>query len=427
MSRPLGFKLNDSVKATSLPPLPIVAKWASEYKDTGLGPLIDLSQGLPGSQPHPSVSERLSLAVRNLDIGGGVAVEDSAAYGDIFGDLAMREALVEEMKHVYSGNEDRVVDVKIGDVAMTAGCNAAFMIAVMAIAERGDEVILPVPWYFNHQMTLQMLGVEVVPLPISIESGFVPKVDHAEALITSRTRAIALVSPNNPTGVAYPPSLLQSFAHLASKHNIALILDETYRDFVEQGPPHDLFTPRDGWDWRSTLVHLFSFSKSYRVPGHRLGAIAGGPALLENIAKVVDCMQICPSRPLQIALPKLLPSLRPDLAKQSAELSKRHVIFRDTLQESGSGWRVGSSGAYFALVRHPFRGVDSEEVCRRLAGERGVLLLPLSFFAPPQDSAWSKWIRVSVANVGPEAVQAAARRMVNSGAALGWERDDRDD
>lgn len=79
-------------------------------------------------------------------------MEDSAAYGDIFGDLAMREALVEEMKHVYSGNEDRVVDVKIGDVAMTAGCNAAFMIAVMAIAERGDEVILPVPWCVSYDL-----------------------------------------------------------------------------------------------------------------------------------------------------------------------------------------------------------------------------------------------------------------------------------
>ena len=277
-------------------------------------------------------------------------MEDSAAYGDIFGDLAMRKALVEEMKYVYSGNEARVVDVKIEDMALTAGCNAAFMAAVMAVAEKGDEFILPVPWCVSlalsnsidslfrilqvlqptvcllrlasivntlrddeiFRMTLQMLGVQVIPLPVSIESGFIPTVDHAEALITPRTRAIVLVSPNNPvstsnlfqshyflkpaappnqTGVTYSPSLIQSFTQLASKHNIALILDETYRDFVEPGPPHNLFTPRDGWDWRSTFVHLFSFSKSYRVPGHRLGAIVGGTAFLENVAKVIDCMQ----------------------------------------------------------------------------------------------------------------------------------------
>lgn len=77
-----------------------------------------------------------------------------------------------------------------------------------------------------------------------------------------------------------------------------MILDETYRDFVEPGPPHDLFTPHDGWDWRTTFVHLFSFSKSYRVPGHRLGAIVANPALIEGVVKVTDSMHASPPVPL---------------------------------------------------------------------------------------------------------------------------------
>ncbi|KAG8698667.1 hypothetical protein FRC09_007099 [Ceratobasidium sp. 395] len=387
-----GFRVSSAVKATSLPP-------GTESK-----PLINLSQGVPGSQPHVLVAQRLSEVVKD---------GKSAAYGGIFGDEDMRKALAEEMKYVYGGKEGGTVDVMVEDVALAAGCNAAFMAAVMAIAERGDEVIPPTPWYFNNQMTLQMLGIGIIPLPVSIEDGFIPKVEVAESLITPRTRALVLVSPNNPTGVIYSPSLLRSFSDLTSRHNIALILDETYRDFVAPGPPHDLFVHGN---WRSNLVHLFSFSKSYRVPGHRLGAIVGGKVVLENVYKVLD------SRPLQITLAPLLPSLRSDLADQSAELSTRHDIFRQTLlQHPSSGWQIGSAGAYFALVKHPFKGVHATEVCRRLAEECGVVLLPLSFFAPSHDSAWDAWIRVSVANVGPDALRDAAVRLRESGKLLNWE------
>jgi aspartate/methionine/tyrosine aminotransferase len=131
--------------------IPMVAKWASEYKDPGSKPLINLSQGAPGEQPHPSLIERLTKVVQSpgaqkgdTTISGG---SDSAAYGNVRGDVAMRIALVEEMKYVYGGQDKLDVDVQVEDVALTAGCNAAFMAAVMVVAERGDEVILPVPWW----------------------------------------------------------------------------------------------------------------------------------------------------------------------------------------------------------------------------------------------------------------------------------------
>jgi aspartate/methionine/tyrosine aminotransferase len=114
--------------------------------------MINLSRGIPGEQPHPLVVERLSKVVQSptdqegdTTISGGA---DSAAYGNIFGDVAMREALIEEMKYVY-GSKDKLVDIKCEEVALTAGCNAAFMAAVMVIAERGDEIILLVPWYVS--------------------------------------------------------------------------------------------------------------------------------------------------------------------------------------------------------------------------------------------------------------------------------------
>ncbi|CAE6465877.1 unnamed protein product [Rhizoctonia solani] len=423
MSQTVAYNVPNIIKATNLPPIPMASRWGSQYKDPGSKPLINLSQGVPGEQPHPLLIERLSRVVLSpvaqkgdTTVSGG---SDSAAYGTVCGDVAMRKALIEEMKYVYGGKDQLHIDVQVEDMALTAGCNAAFMAAVMAVAERGDEVILPVPWYFNNEMTLRILGIEPIALPVSIEAGFLPSVEHAEQLITPRTKAVVLVSPNNPSGVTYPATTIREFANLAVKHKIALIIDETYRDFVIPGPPHDLFTPKENWNWRSNVIHLFSFSKSYRVPGHRLGALVADSSVINEVEKILDCIQICPARPLQLALAPILPSLRQDLAEQSAKLSKRHEAFRDAL--NGSGWEVGASGAYFAIVKHPFKGVSSVEICKRLASECGVVLLPLENFAPLGDSAWDSWMRVSVANVGEEALREAANRIRESGKALGYE------
>ncbi len=85
---------------------------------------------------------------------------------------------------------------------------------MMALARAGDNVLLPTPWYFNHEMTLTMLGVEPRALPCDPAAGFVPDVATAEALIDARTRAIVLVTPNNPTGAVYPPQTIAAFAAL---------------------------------------------------------------------------------------------------------------------------------------------------------------------------------------------------------------------
>jgi hypothetical protein len=149
-------------------------------------------------------------------------------------------------------------------------------------------------------MTFQLLRLKPVALPLPPSDGFTPSVNQAKALITPRTRAIALVTPNNPCGTIYPPSLIASFYQLAKRSEIALIVDETYRDFVPpsvQGPgsgsggrgkPHDLF---DEPDWDETLVSLFSFSKSYKIPGYRLGGIVASRTVLEACRTVADCIQ----------------------------------------------------------------------------------------------------------------------------------------
>jgi aspartate/methionine/tyrosine aminotransferase len=151
-------------------------------------------------------------------------------------------------------------------------------------------------------MTLHMNGIKVLPLPTWPDDGFLPSSDGAARLVTSRTKAIVLVTPNNPTGAIYPPSLLESFNTLAQMHGIALILDETYRDFAPVSnsgafAPHSLFEMESSvrLPWRNTLIHLFSFSKSYAIPGQRLGAIIASPSFIAIVRTVLDCIQVCTS------------------------------------------------------------------------------------------------------------------------------------
>ncbi|GJE91608.1 PLP-dependent transferase [Phanerochaete sordida] len=420
-----AFRIAPSIQATSKPPIPQAYKWAEAYAATPARPLLDMSQGVPGIPPPPTLLAAL-----------GAAAADPASCGYVpnEGEPALRAAAAAEMRVVYGPRADVAQD----DVYVTAGCNLAFTAAVMAVAQRGDEVVLPVPWYFNHEMTLSMLGIKPVWLRTRAELGFQPSVEECEKLITPATRAVVLVTPNNPTGAVYSPELIALFAALAYKHSLPLIIDETYRDFITTGPPHLLFSNKpalpkstpsgltlpEDWNWRQTLIHLFSFSKSYCIPGHRLGLIVASHELSSAVNTALDNIQICAPRPPQRALAPLLPSLRPFVRETAQAIEARHALFKARLP---ARWHGGSQGAYYAFVRHPFKGVDAAEVCRRLAQEIGVLCLPAGFFGPGQEGraegGMEKWVRFSVANVDDEKVVHVCERLKESETAFGWELD----
>ncbi|KAK0495054.1 PLP-dependent transferase [Armillaria luteobubalina] len=389
-------------------PIPQGAQWASMYNPTPTRPLLNLSQGVPGTAPEQILQDAIMAS----------SASDAWGYCIAEGECVLREGVAGEMRRIYrEGSVD--ADVNAEDVAITAGCNMAFVAAVMALADNGDEVILPIPWYFNHQMTLTLLGITPVLLQTSAEDGFFPSVAKCKSLINSRTKAIALVTPNNPTGAFYPPSLLLDFFALAKEHNIALIIDETYRDFITSGPPHALFS--SSTDWRTTLIHLCSFSKSYRIPGYRLGALVAAPSLLKEINKVLDCLQICAPHAPQLALGPLLPELRNSIREMAEQLEKRHALFR---KELPSAWKVGAAaaGGYYAFVRHPFVNVGAGVVAKRLAVELGVVGLPEGFFKDG-DANDGKWIRFSVANVDDEKIVAACKRLKEAEESFGWQVD----
>ncbi|MDQ3559772.1 MAG: aminotransferase [Pseudomonadota bacterium] len=383
------MNINPLLVGTTAPPIPEAKSWAARY-DGAAGPLIDLSQAVPGYSPHPELLRRLGVAA---------STRESASYGDIAGDPDLRAAYAEHVSAIYGAS------VAAGNVAITAGCNQAFFVALIALARAGDAVLLPSPWYFNHRMTLDMLGIEAVPLPCRARSGFVPEVEDARPLIHPRVRAIVLVTPNNPTGAIYPPATIAAFQALAAEHGIALVLDETYRDFIGPGlsRPHGAFTAAD---WEDRFVQLYSFSKSYCIPGQRAGALIAGVGFVEQIAKILDCLQICAPRTPQLALPWAIPALADWRAEKRGEILARAEAFR-TAAGRIEGWRIASLGAYFAYFEHPYHGRSGNQVCEWLAREFGVLCLPGSYFGPEQE----RFVRVAFANVDAAQIRAIPERL----------------
>jgi aspartate/methionine/tyrosine aminotransferase len=278
----------------------------------------------------------------------------------------------------------------------------------MAIATAGDNVVMPTPWYFNHQMWLSMLGVGINPIPAFNPGANYPDVEAARAAINDKTRAIVLCTPNNPSGAIYPADVIGKFFELAQEKSLALILDETYRDFrPEATPPHDLFKRPD---WQKTLIQLYSFSKIYALAGYRLGSMIASPELLHEVAKIIDCMTICAPQITQRAVLFGLNALEPWKNEKKSLMAGRLAAMREALKTPGLNYQLISSGAYFAYVRHPFSGESSKSVAQRLAKENDLLCLPGSMFGPNQED----YLRLAFANVDASLMPELAARLIES-------------
>ena len=383
--------MNPLVAAVSPPPIPEARAWAARY-DGRHGPAIDLTQAVPGYPPHGELVARLAEAAGRLSTYG---------YGPILGEPSLREAYAADLNGLYGG------DVRPDEVAITTGANMGSFAVTMLLARAGDAVMLPVPWYFNHQMNAAMLGVDVVPLPCRPGDGFVPDPDAAERLLTDRVRAILLVTPDNPTGAVYPADTVARFAALCRRRGITLVVDETYRDFrpADVERPHELF--RDA-GWRDGLIQLYSFSKSYCVPGYRLGAVVAAPAVLAQLTKILDCLQICAARAGQQGLAWAIPALAGWRAENRALMNGRGAA-AETSFAALPGWTIASRGAYFAYVRHPYRGRSAMEVAEALATRCGVVTLPGSAFGADQDD----YLRLAFANVEADRIEDVAGRLAS--------------
>ncbi|WP_349435407.1 aminotransferase [Pararhizobium sp. A13] len=367
---------NPLIAKLSPPPVPSVLAWAKAYDGTR-GPLIDLSQAVPGYPAHPDMLKWLGEAAASPAFTG---------YGAIEGEHVLRRAYAAHVSSLYSAT------IRAQNIHITSGCNQAFICTAIALAGAGDTVLMTNPFYFNQETTLAMLGIGIELVPCDAHDGFLPDIDAIESALKPGVRALALVTPNNPTGSVYPPALLRRIYDLCRANRTWLILDETYRDFLVEGSgaPHDLLEVKG---WQNSLVCLYSFSKSFCIPGHRLGAITAGPRVVAQIAKIMDNLQICAPRSAQAAVAKALPALDEWRAGNRTEIARRAEALKLVMGKL-KGWKLQAIGAYFAYIRHPYPDISSEFVAEKLAKIAGVVCLPGDYFGEGQEG----YLRFAFAN-----------------------------
>jgi aspartate/methionine/tyrosine aminotransferase len=390
-----NYRVNSLLAGVAEPAIAEAQSWIAGRTFPKDKPLIDVCQAVPGYPPPAALTDHLSRLVTE---------PTTSRYTDICGLPKLRESLAADMNAFYGAA------VRPEQVMITAGCNQAFCLAMMSLAQAGDEIVMPAPFYFNYEMWLQMLGIRLVPLSFRPDAGGEPDLAEAERAITPKTKAIVLVSPNNPTGAIYKPEMLRAFVDLARRRGIALVLDETYRDFLPfDGAPHDLL--RDP-DWAGTLIHLYSFSKVFAVTGYRVGAIVADKGFIDHAAKAMDCVAICAPRVGQEAAHFGLGNLAEWRRGNTLMMRDRRAALLSAFGRNDLGYELITAGAYFAYVRHPHRGRKANEVARRLAERRNLLALPGSVFGPNQDD----FLRVAFANVDATLMPEIAARLAGDAA-----------
>ena len=382
---------NTAVTKLNAPPVSVVLNWKESY-DQSQGDLIDMSQAVPGYTAHHDILAALAEAAANPDL---------ARYGPVEGDMSLRLSYAQHLNDIYQAK------IAVENIQITSGCNQAFVATSLALAGQGDRVLMMRPCYFNHESTLGMLGIGIDYVDCDVDRGLLPDCAAIAGAITDETRALSLVSPNNPAGSIYPPDLLLEIFKLCQARGIWLILDETYRDFLptDQLTPHHLFAEDN---WQDTLIQLYSFSKSYCLPGHRLGAITAGPDLAFQLAKIIDNIQICAPRTVQHALAPMINKLADWRHQNRQRIAARVTVFRHALNQLND-WELISSGAYFGYVRHPFSGINSLEVAQIMARKAGVLVIPGAFFGDGQNTM----LRFAFANAGRNIITKLPDRLNN--------------
>jgi aspartate/methionine/tyrosine aminotransferase len=351
--------------------------------------MVDLCQAVPDYPPERGLTDHLKGLLDDPLV---------ARYSPDEGLPEVREAVCSRYRRRYGA----VIDP--GQICLSIGASQAFWLAMTVICQAGDEVIVQLPAYFDHPMALQALGIRCVYAPFRAETRGMPDMHDIAARITPRTRAVLLVTPSNPTGAIALPETLDRLFELARSHGIALVLDETYSDFIPGGTrPHGLFARPD---WSDHLVQIMSFGKTYALTGYRAGMLAASGEFIAQALKIQDTMAVCQPRITQHAIRYGIEHLDDWAAANCAMMARRHDRFVAEFAQPGNPFTLSASGAFFGWVRHPYAGRSGRQVARMLVERAGVLTLPGEVFGPGLEG----YLRLAFGNIHEESIPEAVRR-----------------
>lgn len=325
---------------------------------------------------------------------------DTHRYGAILGLSSLREKLAMRLTH-------RGVDMTDKEIAVTCGANQAFMNVALALCDDGDDAVMIAPYYFSHLSALQLAGAKVSFSTFQPDTLKPNWVEFQSLLEQTRPKLVICTSPNNPSGVVWSTSELEILIRLCEQYGAWLVLDETYAEFTYGGESYTIpCGTKYGYD---KIIHVFSLSKSFGIPGWRVGYLMYPASLNLEMRKIQDTIPThCPviSQLLAVQL------LEHDddycaqhgvswVTSQVRSLDSVRSLVWDAVAPLGT---VRTSGAFYFLVPVPAH-VTEEEAVHTLATEFGVLLM----LGWPFGAAG--YLRLSYGSLPPSETSSAANRL----------------
>ena len=356
---------------------------------------ISLGQGVVSYGPPADAVAALPALMADVQLNKYQAVSGLPALAD-----ALRAKLERDNGIITAGR---------AQVMITAGSNMAFLNAVLAIADPGDEFILPQPYYFNQEMAIRMCGC--VPVPVPVRDDWQLDVAAIAAAIGPRTRAIVTVSPNNPTGAVYHEADLRAVNALAARHGLYHFSDEAYECFTYDGARH--FSPASIDGAHAHTLSFFSFSKNYGMASWRVGYVVYPDDLFDAMNKVQDTNLICAPVPSQLLALKALEHGRGLIDPKVAQLADVRASVFDALDALGDlAQYPRTQGAFYVMVKLP--GVtDALEFNRAMAQRHKVATVP-GFAFGLTDTARANYQRRSYGALAPATVAEGVDRFVRA-------------
>jgi aspartate/methionine/tyrosine aminotransferase len=261
-------------------------------------------------------------------------------------------------------------------VVITAGANMGFVNAVLAITDPGDEVVLNLPYYFNHEMAVTIAGCTAVCVPTDDNYQLQPQA--IEEAMTQKTRAVVTISPNNPTGAVYPEAALREVNAVCRRHDIYHISDEAYEYFTYDGAKH--FSPGSIQGSSDHTISLFSLSKAYGFASWRIGWMAVPEHLFEAIRKIQDTNLICPPVISQWAAVGAMRAGARYCQEKLAVTSEVRRLVLGRLREIDDLVTVPPADGAFYFLIHVHTQMNSMDLVRRLIEEHKVAVIPGTTF-----------------------------------------------
>ena len=367
------------------PIIPAIGQLIRNYPGT-----ISLGQGVVYYGPPPEAIACLSEFL---------ADPENHKYKSVRGIPALLTAIETKLKV-----ENSIEINQQNCVVVTAGGNMAFMNAILAITSAGDEIILQVPYYFNHEMAITIANCR--PVLVATDENYQLRPEAIAKAITDKTRAVVTVSPNNPTGVVYPQSALQKVNEICREKGIYHINDEAYEYFTYNGIKH--YSPGAFPDSNARTISLYSLSKAYGFASWRIGYMVIPQHLLDAVKKVQDTILICPPVVSQYAALGALQvgaSYCHKYIKQIA--SVREIVLKSLKSIDNLCTIAPANGAFYLLLKINTQ-INSFELAKKLIEEYRVAVIPGTTFGMNDGC----YLRVAYGALSPEKATEGIKRLV---------------